>query len=67
MNKKILFLGRESNLWLGLDEKQKEIEFKQGYSDEMSYVIDVMKKNGLILKLIFLRQEMIFQDYLIFF
>ncbi len=50
MNKKILFLGRESNLWLGLDEKQKEIEFKQGYSDEMSYVIDVMKKNGIDFK-----------------
>ena len=50
MNKKILFLGRESNLWLGLDEKQKEIEFKQGYSGEMSYVIDVMKKNGIDFK-----------------
>ena len=50
MNKKILFLGRESVLWLGLDEKQKEIEFKQGYSDEMSYVIDVMKKNGIDFK-----------------
>jgi len=50
MNKKILFLGRESALWLGLEEKQKEIESKQGYSDEMSYVIDVMKKNGIDFK-----------------
>lgn len=50
MNKKILFLGRESNLWLGLDEKQNEFEFKQGYSGEMSYVIDVMKKNGIDFK-----------------
>ena len=47
MNKKILFLGRESVLWLGLDDKQKDIESKQDYSDEMSYVIDVMKKNGI--------------------
>ncbi len=50
MNKKILFLGKESVLWLGLDEKQKEIEFKQDYSDEISYVIDVMKKNGIDFK-----------------
>ena len=50
MNKKILFLGRESALWLGLDEKQTEIESKQGYSGEMSYVIDVMKKNGIDFK-----------------
>jgi D-alanine-D-alanine ligase-like ATP-grasp enzyme len=50
MNKKILFLGRENILWLGLDEKQKEIEFKQGYSGEMSYVIDVMKKNSIDFK-----------------
>ena len=50
MNKKILVLGRESNLWLGLNEKQKECEFKQGFSDEMSYVIDVMKKNGIDFK-----------------
>jgi D-alanine-D-alanine ligase-like ATP-grasp enzyme len=50
MNKKILFLGRESALWLGLDEKQNEIECKQGYSGEMSYVIDVMKKNGIDFK-----------------
>ncbi len=50
MNKKILFLGKESALWLGLDEKQKDIESKQRYSDEMSYVIDVMKKNGIDFK-----------------
>ena len=50
MNKKILVLGRESNLWLGLNEKQKECEFKQGFSGEMSYVIDVMKKNGIDFK-----------------
>ena len=50
MNKKILFLGRDSTLWLGLDEKQKAFEFKRGYSDEMSSVIDVIKKNGIDLK-----------------
>ena len=50
MNNKILFLGRESVEWLGLDEKQKEIELKQGISDEISYVLDVMKKNGIDFK-----------------
>ena len=50
MNRKILFLGRESVLWLGLDEKQKDIESKQGYSDEMSQVIEVIKKNGIDFK-----------------
>ena len=50
MNKKILFLGRENVLWLGLDEKQKDIEVKQGYNGEMSSVIDVMKKNGIDFK-----------------
>jgi len=63
MNKKILFLGRESVLWLGLDEKQKEIESKQSYSKEMSYVIDVMKKNSIDFKTHFLREVVIFQNY----
>ena len=50
LNRKILFLGRESVLWLGLDEKQKDVESKQGFSEEMSYVIDVMKKNDIYFK-----------------
>ena len=50
MSVKILFLGRESPLWLGLDEKQRDIDFKRGYSGEMSYVIEVMKKNEIDFK-----------------
>lgn len=50
MSIRILFLGRESPLWIGLDEKQRDIEFKRRYSDEMSYVIEVMKKNDIDFK-----------------
>ena len=56
MNKKILFLGRESVEWLGLDEKQKDLEFKQSYSDEISYVIDVLKKNFIDFKTHFFKK-----------
>jgi len=64
MNKKILFLGRESVLWLGLDEKQKDIESKQSYSDEMSYVIDVMKKNDIDFKTHFFERGSDFSELL---
>jgi D-alanine-D-alanine ligase-like ATP-grasp enzyme len=64
MNKKILFLGRESVLWLGLDEKQKNIESKQSYSDEMSYVIDVMKKNSIDFKTHFFERGSDFSELL---
>ena len=64
MNKKILFLGRESALWLGLEEKQKDLESKQGYSDEMSFVIDVMKKNGIDFKTHFFERGSDFSELL---
>jgi D-alanine-D-alanine ligase-like ATP-grasp enzyme len=47
MNKKILFLGRESPSWIGLSEKQNMLEFQQGYSIEMANIIDILKNNDI--------------------
>jgi len=57
LKENILFLGRESPLWIGLDEKQRDTEIERGYSGEMSYVIEVMKKNEIDFKTHFFEIE----------